>query len=67
MGKVSESKSRNLSEEEQNKCENPVNEMVEETEDQRKQLLGNRNYLTISIYALFVIVIGAFIIYIFLI
>jgi len=65
MGKVSESKSRNLSEEEQNKCENPVNEMVEETEDQRKQLLGNRNYLTISIYALFVIVIGAFIIYIF--
>ncbi len=65
MGKVSDSKSCNLSEEEQKKCENPVNEMVEETEDQRKQLLGNRNYLAISIYALFVIVIGAFIIYIF--
>ena len=65
MGKVSESKSHNLSEKEQKKCENPVNERVEETKDQRIQLLGNKNYLTISIYALFVIVIGAFIIYIF--
>ncbi|MBU5330938.1 AI-2E family transporter [Anaerocolumna aminovalerica] len=65
MAKVSESKSHNLSEKEQKKCENPVNERVEETKDQRIQLLANKNYLTISIYALFVIVIGAFIIYMF--
>lgn len=65
MAKVSESKSHNLSEKEQKKCENPVNERVVETKDQRIQLLANKNYLTISIYALFVIVIGAFIIYMF--
>lgn len=65
MGTMSENKSSNLSEKELKKCENPINETVEETIDQRIQLLANRNYLTISIYALFVIVIGAFIIYIF--
>lgn len=65
MGTMSENKSSNLSEKELKKCENPINETVEETKDQRIQLLANKNYLTISIYALFVIVIGAFIIYIF--
>lgn len=65
METVSESKSHNLSEEEQKKCENPVNKTVEERKDQKIQLLANKNYLIISIYALFVIVIGAFIIYLF--
>lgn len=65
MGTMSENKSSNLSEKELKKCENSINETVEETKDQRIQLLANKNYLTISIYALFVIVIGAFIIYIF--
>jgi len=65
MGTMSENKSSNLSEKELKKCENPINETVEETKDQKIQLLANKNYLTISIYALFVIVIGAFIIYIF--
>lgn len=65
MGEVSKNKSYNLSDEEQKKCENPVNETVEETKGQRMQLLANKNYLTISIYALFVIVLGAFIIYLF--
>ena len=65
MGTVPERKLHDLSEKEQNKCENPVNETVEEAKDQRMQFVTNKNYLTISIYALFVIVTGAFIIYLF--
>lgn len=65
MGTVPERKSHNLSEKELKKCENPVNETVEETKDQSMQLLANKKYLNISLYALFVIVTGAFIIFMF--
>lgn len=63
MGTVTENKSNDLSVTEQKECENPGNETVKESKDRGIQLLANKNYLIISIYALFVIVIGAIIIY----
>ncbi len=51
---------------EQEKCENPINEMIEGKKDRRIPWLDNKNYLTISIYAIFVIVTAAFIIYLFI-
>ncbi|MGB8455967.1 MAG: AI-2E family transporter [Anaerocolumna sp.] len=65
MGMTSDKKPHIPSEEEQTKCESPVNDTAGESKDQRVQFIANKNYLTISIYALFVIVTGAFIIYLF--
>lgn len=63
MGKASQNRPGNSSEDEQIKNSEPVRTTIEEKKDQGLQFWANKSYLTISIYALFVIVTGAFIIY----